>query len=300
MMRSAYLPAAYVIAGASLWGIIGVFTRALYGSGLSPMQITLSRCFITMVAMALVILVADRKSLRIDPKDIWMFIGTGLLSIVFFNVMYFTTQQMVSLSTASVLLYTAPCFVMVMSMVLFRERLTRNKLLALLLAFIGCIFTTGLGFGDVNIGVLFGVLAGLGYALYSIFAKFALRKYGLLTILFYTFLIATICLAPFCDVPYMIEMCGDTDVILNMLGLGIISTVLPYYFYTVGLNRMDAGKASIIAFVEPMVATIVSLIVGDPFGWTNIVGIALILGSVILLNVSEKSGKGNGTDEGPA
>jgi drug/metabolite transporter (DMT)-like permease len=210
-----------------------------------------------------------------------------LLSIVFFNVMYFTTQQMVSLSTASVLLYTAPCFVMIMSMILFKERLTRNKVLALVLAFIGCIFTTGLGFGDANIGILFGILAGFGYALYSIFAKFALKKYGLLTILFYTFLIATLCLIPFCDVPYMIELSADIDVLLNILGLGILSTVLPYYFYTVGLKGMDAGKASIIAFVEPMVATILSLIIGDPFGWTNVVGIVLILGSIVLLSVPD-------------
>jgi drug/metabolite transporter (DMT)-like permease len=71
---------------------------------------------------------------------------------------------------------------------------------------------------------------------------------------------------------------------MYILGLGIVSTVLPYYFYTRGLKGMDAGMASIIAFVEPMVATILSLIIGDPFGITNVIGIVLILGSVILLS----------------
>jgi drug/metabolite transporter (DMT)-like permease len=292
-MRDDWLPTMFVIMGASLWGIIGVFTRSLYGLGLSPMQITLARCFVTMVSLAVFMLIVDRKSFRIEPRDIWMFIGTGVLSIVFFNIMYFTAQQMVSLSTASVLLYTAPCFVVVMSMILFKEKLTRNKILALILAFIGCIFTTGLGFGDANMGIVFGILAGFGYALYSIFAKIALKKYGLMTILFYTFLIATICLAPFCDVPYVMQTSSNIEVLLNILGLGIISTVLPYYLYTVGLKRMDAGKASIIAFVEPMVATIVSLLIGDPFGWTNVLGIILILGSIILLNAP-----GTVTEEG--
>jgi len=180
-----------------------------------------------------------------------------------------------------------------MSMILFKEKLTRNKILALILAFIGCIFTTGLGFGDANMGIVFGILAGFGYALYSIFAKIALKKYGLMTILVYTFLIATICLAPFCDVPYVMQTSSNIEVLLNILGLGIISTVLPYYLYTVGLKRMDAGKASIIAFVEPMVATIVSLLIGDPFGWTNVLGIILILGSIILLNAP-----GTVTEEG--
>ena len=287
-MRSNLIPVLYVVIGAALWGIIGLFTRPLYGSGLSPLQITFARCLITLIALTVVILVLDRKLLKIDLYDIWMFIGTGLFSIVFFNIMYFTSQQLISLSTASVLLYTAPCFVMIMSIILFKEKLTRNKLLALVIAFIGCAFTTGLGFGDMNIGFLYGILAGFGYALYSIFGKYALKKYGLLTILFYTFLIASICMIPFADVPYVISSFGDTDVLLLALGLGLLSTVLPYYFYTIGLKGMDAGKASIIAFVEPMVATVVSIIIGDEFGWMNVLGIALILGSVILLNIGTK------------
>lgn len=283
-MESGKLGVFYVALGAALWGIIGLFTRFLYSSGLSPMQITLTRCIVTLIVMTIAILIVDRKMFRIDPKDLWMFIGTGLFSIVFFNVMYFTTQQMVSLSTASVLLYTAPCFVMIMSMFLFKERITRMKVLALILAFAGCVFTTGLGSEELNIGFLYGILAGFGYALYSIFSKYALRKYGLMTILFYTFLIATLCLLPFCEPMEMAGICSDTEVIMYILGLGIVSTVLPYYFYTRGLKGMDAGMASIIAFVEPMVATILSLIIGDPFGITNVIGIVLILGSVILLS----------------
>ncbi|MBE6524557.1 MAG: EamA family transporter [Thermoplasmata archaeon] len=283
-MESARIGILYVALGAALWGIIGLFTRFLYSSGLSPMQITLTRCLVALAVMTATILVMDRKLFRIDPKDIWMFIGTGLFSIVFFNVMYFTTQQMVSLSIASVLLYTAPCFVMIMSMFLFKERITRLKILALILAFAGCVFSAGIGSEELNIGILFGILAGFGYALYSIFSKFALKKYSLVTILFYTFLIASLCLLPFCEPMTMVDLCNDTEIILNILGLGIISTVLPYYFYTKGLKSMDAGKASIIAFVEPMVATILSLMIGDPFGISNVIGIVLILGSVILLS----------------
>ena len=290
-LREDMVPTVCVVTGAALWGIIGLFTRSLYDSGMSPMQMAFCRCIVTTAIVLTVILVVDRKLLRIDPRDIWMFIGTGLLSIVFFNIMYFTSQQMVSLSTASVLLYTAPCFVMVMSMVLFHERLTRNKAIALALAFAGCVFTTGLGFGDVNMGIAFGILAGFGYALYSIFAKFAIPKYGLLTILLYTFLIASLCLLPFCNVPEIASLCGDWHVPICVLGLAVISTVLPYYFYTKGLKGMDAGRASILAFMEPMVATILSLVIGDPFGWTNVVGIVMILGSVILLSTRENDGE---------
>ena len=273
----------YVVIGASLWGTIGLFTRSL-APFISPLQMAFARCLVTVIILLAAILVLDRKLLRISPRDIWMFIGTGLFSIVFFTVSYFTTQQLVSLSTASVLLYTAPCFVVIMSAILFKEKLTRNKVLALALAFAGCVFATGIGMNDLNIGVLYGIMAGFGYALYSIFSKYALVKYKLLTILFYTFLVASICLLPFCDLPQFAGACSEQTVIFNILALGILCTVMPYYFYTVGLKGMDAGKASIIAFVEPMVATVLSICIGDPFSMMNIIGIVMIFFSLVLLN----------------
>ena len=154
----------YVVIGASLWGTIGLFTRSL-APFISPLQMAFARCLVTVIILLAALLVLDRKLLRISPRDIWMFIGTGLFSIVFFTVSYFTTQQLVSLSTASVLLYTAPCFVVIMSAVLFKEILTRNKVLTLALAFAGCVFATGIGMNDLNIGVLYGIMAGFGYAL---------------------------------------------------------------------------------------------------------------------------------------
>ena len=282
-MRSDLVPVMYVVIGASLWGTIGLFTRSL-APFISPLQMAFARCLVTVIILLAALLVLDRKLLRISPRDIWMFIGTGLFSIVFFTVSYFTTQQLVSLSTASVLLYTAPCFVVIMSAILFKEKLTRNKVLALALAFAGCVFATGIGMNDLNIGVLYGIMAGFGYALYSIFSKYALVKYKLLTILFYTFLVASVCLLPFCDLPQIAVACSEQTVIINILALGILCTIVPYYFYTVGLKGMDAGKASIIAFVEPMVATVLSICIGDPFGIMNIVGIMMIFCSLVLLN----------------
>ena len=78
-----------------------------------------------------------------------------------------------------------------------------------------------------------------------------------------------------------------------MLALGILVTLVPYFLYTYGLNRMDAGKAAVLAFVEPMVATVVGFaLFGETVGPAEAVGIALILASVVLLNSgSEGSGE---------
>ena len=218
-----------------------------------------------------------------------MFVGTGICSIVVFNILYFQTAQLVSLSMTAVLLYTAPCFVLIFSMLIFHERLTAQKVTALAFAFAGCVFTAGIigGSGDFNmLGFAMGVGSGVTYSLYSIFGKFALRKYHALTVTFYTFLFAGVALLPFCAPWHIVEVAARFDEGLwYMLGLGILITLVPYFLYTQGLRGLDAGVASVIAFIEPMVATIAGFIVYDEevtiFG---LLGIAMILFSVILLN----------------
>ena len=74
--------------------------------------------------------------------------------------------------------------------------------------------------------------------------------------------------------------------IIWMLALGLLITLLPYFLYNFGLNRLDAGVASVLAFIEPMVATVAGfLIYNESPTVFNLLGIALILAAVVLLNI---------------
>ena len=162
----------FIIAAGICWGVIGIFSRQLAALGFSPVQIAFGRSFVTAVVMVLFMASTRASELAIAKRDIWMFLGTGLCSIVFFNICYFTAIQLTTLSMAAILLYTAPSIVMVLSVLLFKEAFTPVKALCLVLAFAGCVLVSGLGVGQVNIpGVLAGLGAGFGYALYSIFAR---------------------------------------------------------------------------------------------------------------------------------
>ncbi|HJJ50853.1 MAG TPA: EamA family transporter [Methanocorpusculum sp.] len=279
-----------IILAAAFWGTIGIFTRELLAFGFTPIQITGARCAVTAVCMVGCLLFIDREKLKIDLKDIWMFIGTGLLSIVFFNICYFTSIQYLTLSVASVLLYTAPFFVMLMSLFLFHERMTMQKGLALVLAFGGCVLTAGIIGGDIGtistVGILVGLGSGFGYALYTIFGRVALKKYHPLTITTYTFAVAAIGILPFCNIQEMIGHSVENPGILPyILILGMVCTVLPYFLYTKGLKHVEAGKASVMAFVEPMVATLVGIFLfNEQMTLLNMTGVALIFAAIILLN----------------
>ena len=133
-----------VIAGV-LWGGMGIFVRTLSPWGLSSLQITFIRCIVTSVLLILYLIITDRNALRIKLRDIWIFLGSGILSILFFSVCYSSAIVLSSMPVAAVLLYTAPAMVTVMAAIFFREKLTAQKIAALVAAFAGCVLVSGIG-----------------------------------------------------------------------------------------------------------------------------------------------------------
>ncbi len=281
------LSAAMILAAATGWGLIGVFSRPLDARGLSPIQITFTRSLITAALMGLFLLIKDRSLLKVRIRDFWMFLGSGLLSIVFFNVCYFLTIERTTLAAASVLLYTAPCFVMLMSVVFFGEKITAQKIIALVPAFAGSALASGFAGGRIGaFALMTGIGSGFGYALYSIFGKAALRKYSQFTIIFYTFAVASLGLLPFSGLPHIVSVIADGGA-PAALGLGVFSTFLPFVLYTGGLANIDAGKASVLAFAEPMVAALAGIIIfHESLTIKNAAGIILIFAAIVLLNTN--------------
>lgn len=285
-------PVCILLAG-SLWGIIGLFSNTLRGLGLNPIQITELRSIVAAFGLLIIIICKDYRLFHIRLRDIWMFLGTGVASIAFFNVCYFLCITLSTLSIACTLLYTGPCFVMIMSCLFFHERFTAKKAAALVLAVGGCAFITGLvsgGAGELTISwqaILSGLGAGLGYGLYSIFGRVALKKYSELTVTFYTFLVASISLLPFCHLEDIISISFSGGLaILHTLLLGLASTLLPFILYTTGLAHMETGRAAVLTFSEPVMATIISVSVfGETFTLNHAIGMCAIITSIVLLNM---------------
>ncbi len=277
-----------------LWGCMGLFVRPFNDKGLNSWDIVFLRAMLTTVFMALILVIKDKSLFKIKMKDIWCFLGTGLLSIVFFNLCYFKEITITSLSVAAILLYTAPAFVMVISAFCFKERLTKLKVLALILSFTGLIFVTGvLGGGErLTVKTLFiGLGAGLGYALYSIFGRYALeRGYNSYTISFYTFLfalIATMFFASPLEVASVVTS-SSGSVILAIIFV-LISTVVPYLVYTIGLKSVENGQASIIASIEPVIATLNGIIwFSEKMTIGVVIGIILVLSGIVISNIKMK------------
>ena len=289
---SALGPALIILAGI-FWGSMGIFVRHLAEYGFTPIQIVCIRVVLAALLFCIIQLFIEPKGFRIALRDIPLFLGLGVGSILFFTVCYFTAISMMTLSTAAILLYTSPIWIMLMSLLFFHEKLTVQKVLALVLAFGGCVLVSGISGGGLTVmGLLIGRGSGIGYGLYSILGTVALRRYTPFTITTWTFIIAAIGSILISHPVDIIEKCVAALSLPNLLGFSLltalVTAVIPFLAYTLGLRSVEASKAGILATVEPMVATLIGILVfSEPLTLMSALGVLLILSAVIILNVSK-------------
>lgn len=282
-----------ILLAGCFWGSMGLFARTLGAYGFTSRHIVCLRIPLGALLFAAILLRRDRRAFRIRLRDLPLFLGLGILSVLFFTMCYFRAIELLSLSTAAILLYTSPIWVTLLSAVFFHAKLTARRLLALALAFAGCMLVTGLSGGGVTPGGLaVGLGAGLGYALYSILGTVALRRYDALTVTTWTFLIAGLGALLLCDLPGTLRVLAAAPP-LRMLWLiplaTLVTAVVPYLAYTRGLESIEAGKAAILATVEPVVATLLgTLVFREALTAPAALGIALVLGAIALLNLPER------------
>jgi len=291
--RNSYLQ---IVLAACLWGGIGVFVKGLSALGLTSLQTVAVRNLAAAAAIFLVLLVRRPAELSIRLCHLRYFVGSGVCGLLFFNWCYFNTISLSSMSVAAVFLYTSPAFVMLLSALLFGEKVTSRKLLALAITFAGCVLATGLfPLQAVSLSprvVLLGLGAGFGYSLYSIFSKAALRHCPSSTVTFYTILLCAVCSFP------LSGLAGRADVLTqpafwgNALGIGILCCALPGFLYTNGLQGAEPGRAAILATAELLVASVLGVFLyADEITAWKLAGMAAILGAIALLNWPAVSGK---------
>ena len=283
-----------LIAGVS-WGLIGVFTKVIDVLGFTEMQMLFVKGVLATTVLFLITLYKDKSQLKLKNwKDIRYFIGTGIISFTFFSWAYMKAVNLTNLGVAAVLLYTAPTFVMLFSIFLFGEKMTKTKGIVLLMTFVGCILVTGLLEGGAAVitwqGIGIGLAAGIGYALYSIFGTYAIKAgYGSLTISLYTFLLATITMTFLTEPVVVVSQITAMGQWPLAVSFALLTTVVPYLCYTKGLSGMPASKASVTATIEPVVAAVIGIVVfHEGVSMLKLTGIILVLSSVVVMSRQEQ------------
>ena len=283
-----------ILLAGCFWGVIGLFTRQLSALGVTSAGVLIIRSGGSAVLFLLWTLIKDPKLLKIRVKDLWLFFCFGVLATFFFTYCYYRSIDLGSLSAACTLMYSAPVFVMVISLFVFGEKFSRGKLAALLCAVVGCCLVSGLLEGNSKLsvgGVVYGLLAGIGYAFYSVCIKaLSNRGYDTLTINSYGWTLCALTGLLVWGFAPAAPMLGGMKNALLCLGLIVISGFLPSLLYSIGLSGEEAGKGAVMASIEPVVASLTGLVAfGEKPSIPGVVGIALVLGAVAILNLGKQS-----------
>ena len=278
-------------AAASIWGTLGFFAKVLYAEGVSFEALVAVRASVGWVAILLFVLLArGAGSLRVARRDFLFLVPLGLVGIGAFYLLYFFTVRESMVGTAAILLYSSPAFVSLLAWIFLKETLGVLRILALALTFGGIFMVVGgYDLADLEISPLVvatGLLSGLTYGLYSIVGKPLAGRLDPAVILSYALGFGTVLLVIFA-LPTFHTLVGLTSGSYALLFmLAVVHTSLAFGLYTVGLKRLDAGQAAIVATIEPVVAGAIGVVLlGEMLTAPKVLGALLVLTGAALAQV---------------
>ena len=286
---------------ASIWGTLGLFAKILYAEGVSFEALVAVRASLGWAAMLLFVLLRrGAGSLRVARRDLLFLFPLGILGIGAFYWLYFFTVRESTVGTAAILLYSSPAFVALLAWIFLQETLGLLRLLALTLTFGGIFLVVG-GYdpGTLEVSPLVltaGLLSGLTYGLYSIFGKPMVGHLEPAVILSYAlgFGSLLLMLAALPTFYTLVGLSSRSYALLFMLA--VVHTALAFGLYTVGLKRLDAGQAAIVATVEPVVAGAIGVVLlGEKLTALKVIGALLVLAGAALAQVSLEKASREGT-----
>jgi drug/metabolite transporter (DMT)-like permease len=289
---------AAILGAASMWGTIGVFFTILHFTyGMSALSIGFLRAFFAAVFIVLFLALFKRDAFKLNRELLVIYILFGLFGVAFFYVLNAEAVILTNVATASVLLYTAPIFVTLFAWRLWNEPLTPRKIIAVLAAFLGCALVARAydpGALQLNgIGVLIAAAAGFTYALFTILSKYLSTRASPWTTVTYSLVFGSLFLLPlqFFPIPGLGEpgyevLANEPRAWLALLGLCLGPTLGSYALFNIGLKTVQAGVASVIATIEPIVAVIAGYVLfGQTLEPLQLVGAVIIIAAGLSLTL---------------
>ena len=288
-MRSDHLRGySLVLVAAALWATLGLFYESLAAYGLPPLTIVFCRAAIAALTLFLALGWRRRDWLRLERRDWPMFVVFGLTGVAAFYAIYIHAIDLTGMGVAAVLMYTAPAWVTLFGALFLGERLSVLKGGALLLSCAGCALVSrvyDLAGVHLNLpGFLAGLAAGLTYGLYTLFSKVAQRRYTTWTTLAYALGIGTLFLLPLQSPAALAHALTTPSLLFWLLVLALVPTLGGGLAFNAGLRLVPASNASIVATLEPAIATLLGwAFLGERLEVPQLLGAGLILVAVVIL-----------------
>ena len=286
----AIIPYILVLSGAILWGTTGT-AQTFLSNEAHPFVISAGRSAVG--GFSLLFLVIIRKKVKFNRWP-WKETFYAAVCISVFQLLFFSSVQLTGVAIASVVaIGSAPVFSGLIEWVFFKVLPTKVWLISTSFAIIGCFFLF-ITKGEVTvnpIGVMYSLIAGVGFALFTISSKGILQKEETIPVVAMIFSISALLLMPFFFI-YDVSWLKDVGNVGIIFYLGLATTSVAYVLYSRGLHKIPASSALTLSLAEPTTAAILGVfIVGEALSATSWIGILFLLGGIVVLTLGAKTRK---------
>ena len=269
---------------AASFGTLAIFGRYAYTEDIDTFTLLFLRFGIS--ASFMIVMLVLRKEAFPRGRVLAQLIGMGGIGYAGQSFLYLTAIKYASAGLVALLLYLYPFFVAILSMIFLKEKLTRTKALALMLALFGTALTVGPVSGQL-IGAVMAIVAALGYSIYIIVGANVMKHVS-------PFQSSTVIFTSASIVYGMLTLSNGIHLPHTnfgwqvIAGIVIVSTIIPVTSFLAGLERIGPTNAAMLSTVEPIVTVfLATLLFGDQLAPIVLLGGAFILIAVILLTRTE-------------
>ena len=288
-----------VILSGIFWGSSCLFVDYLKThTPATSVQITAIRIVLAALVLNLWLIVKGKgfSLYKISGKSWLLCAISGFCSVVAMGMFYYSCMVETSAAVAVILLYTAPLFGMIMSLFFFKEKMTVQKMVAFVIAIVGCALVSGIASGSriSALGIFLGLMSGFTYSLYGIFTSIFMKENkDTLTFTALSFFFAAIgalvISKPWEIVKFTLEVENIPLTLIMYLLLAICTAVIPFFLYSKGIEGVKPDVASILAFSEPLMACVFgTAVLGQDMDVFGVIGIVCVCAAIVVLNVNFK------------
>jgi drug/metabolite transporter (DMT)-like permease len=260
-----------------------------------PFQLAAANLVVGFLSIFLYLLVSGqaRGLLRLAGGDLAASLGLGVLGFFVYQICTFSALARIPASVNALLISSNVVIIVLLSVVVLKERISWQRILGILVALGGVVlvtFNTGLELGGrVNLqGCAFSIAAAVSFSLYTVFGKRLLARNDPLLVVTIALFSGALCLTALCaaTVGFRSLFAASPRALELMLFLGITMIGIAYPLWFSCLKRLPAGNVSIFIYLSPIFAVILSmLILQERFAWPFWIGGALVLAGIVGANL---------------
>lgn len=278
--------------GGIFWGLAGVFGQYLFEyKGTNARWLVSVRLIIAGALLLSTVWVKQRNTfwkIWTNKKHVLLLFLFSVFGMAGCQLSYYTAVELSNAGTATVLQYTAPVMILAFEAIRDRRRPGGLEIAALVLALAGTfLLATHGNIYAMSISVealVWGLISAVMMAVYNLLPVRLMKEYGTFCVIGWGMLVGGIVLSAFTR-PWHVAGQWDLQAVGAMSVVIIVGTVLSFSFYMEGVRMIGAAKASLLAAVEPVTATVASvLMMHVTFEGIDLIGIIGILTAVLLLS----------------